>query len=418
MRRRRALVVLGLFAIVGAGGSFAGPSRPEPPPQLANGAAWHLPAHVESQADDAAWLHAGAVPGPESRRDVVERALLDLRALTTDDGAVRAGPSGIWAYAWPRDSSFAAAAFAVTGHRGEAWRVMSFLARVQLPDGGFEARYTLDGAGPPDDRQRQADGAGWVLWALDEVRRRDGGSRDDLGPPLPVRFRPMRDRAVDYVLGLTGGAMHLPAAGPDYWEVPERLPTLGTVAPLAAGLEAAARSVAAEGDASRAESLAAAAGRLRALASRWFGPTYGRHGTGSPRDAAVTMLLPPFAGAVDEGAARASKQYAVEALRPAGGLAPGVGWKDDGVSWTPETALVAYTAAASGRVAEAERWLDWLGRHRTSWGSLPEKVRADGRPAGPAPLAWTAALVVLTEQALDERHVQQSVGDPGELTGD
>jgi GH15 family glucan-1,4-alpha-glucosidase len=45
--------------------------------------------------------------------------------------------------------------------------------------------------------------------------------------------------------------------------------------------------------------------------------------------------------------------------------------------------------------------MDWLDAHRTRWGSLPEKVLADGAPAGPAPLAWTAALVVLTAAQLD-----------------
>ena len=34
--------------------------------------------------------------------------------------------------------------------------------------------------------------------------------------------------------------------------------------------------------------------------------------------------------------------------------------------------------------------------HRTSAGALPEKVLADGSPAAVAPLAWTAATVLLT----------------------
>ena len=95
--------------------------------------------------------------------------------------------------------------------------------------------------------------------------------------------------------------------------------------------------------------------------------------------------------------------YVEQAGRPAGGLAPGVAWKSDGVSWTPETALVAYTAAASGDPATAARWSDWLVAHAAAWGSLPEKVLPDGTPAGPAPLAWTAALLVLTEHELARR---------------
>ena len=45
-------------------------------------------------------------------------------------------------------------------------------------------------------------------------------------------------------------------------------------------------------------------------------------------------------------------------------------------------------------------WLDWLDRHRTPAGSFPEKVLADGRPASVAPLAWTAAAVLLTADTL------------------
>ena len=39
--------------------------------------------------------------------------------------------------------------------------------------------------------------------------------------------------------------------------------------------------------------------------------------------------------------------------------------------------------------------LDWLVDRRTGVGALPEKVAADGSPAGPAPLAWTCSLLLL-----------------------
>jgi len=44
---------------------------------------------------------------------------------------------------------------------------------------------------------------------------------------------------------------------------------------------------------------------------------------------------------------------------------------------------------------EADELLDWLGDRRTGGGALPEKVAADGSPAGPAPLAWTCSLLLL-----------------------
>ena len=48
---------------------------------------------------------------------------------------------------------------------------------------------------------------------------------------------------------------------------------------------------------------------------------------------------------------------------------------------------------------EGESVLDWLTEHRTSAGSLPEKISADGDPVSVAPLSWTAANVIIT---LDE----------------
>jgi GH15 family glucan-1,4-alpha-glucosidase len=88
--------------------------------------------------------------------------------------------------------------------------------------------------------------------------------------------------------------------------------------------------------------------------------------------------------------------------RPAGGLAPGAGWRQDGISWTPQTSLYALTAAANGDDAQAHARLAWLDAHRTAMGALPEKVLADGSPAAVAPLAWTAACVVLAVATLDD----------------
>jgi GH15 family glucan-1,4-alpha-glucosidase len=71
------------------------------------------------------------------------------------------------------------------------------------------------------------------------------------------------------------------------------------------------------------------------------------------------------------------------------------------VSWTNITASYAMTAAAIGDREEAKGWLGWLAAHRTASGSLPEKVLADGSPASVAPLAWTAAAVIIAAGELD-----------------
>lgn len=398
-------VVVGAVAAVVAAGCGLVPQLMghDPLPVLRNDAGWRsrsvlapttLGGRLVEPVAEGVWLADGTVREAGARSRVAAQALSDLHALTLANGAVAAGPDGPWAYAWPRDSAFVAVAFAETGHLPDARRVLGFLGHVQLPDGGFEARYRLDGSGPPDDRPRQTDGAGWVLWSLDRVRVVSPGR------VLPPALRGLRDRAFGFAMAQTDGGARLPEVSPDYWEVSERRVTLGTAAPLAAGLEGASRTYAAEGDTRRAERAARAGRSLRALIRSEFGPDYERHGHSGGLDAAVAMLMPPFAEVDDAAAERAWTRYPVLALRSAGGLAPGVGWKSDGVSWTPETAMVAYTAAASGHPLVAEHWMTWLSHHCTTWGSLPEKVLPDGSPAGPAPLAWTAALVVLTESEL------------------
>ncbi|WP_432498774.1 glycoside hydrolase family 15 [Kineococcus gypseus] len=413
MARRGAAVLAVVAGLVAGLTLTALPERSEavPAPVLLNDASWRGAggAPAPDPAQDAAWLAAGEVPGAGGPHEaLVRRALLDLRALTGANGAVAAGPADRWAYAWPRDSAFAAVALSATGHREEALRVLGFLARVQHADGGFEARYLLDGSGTPDGRGRQADGAGWALWALGRVLA---------DAPSPARARaelePLRgllEGATRFALAATADGTALPAPSSDYWERREAELTLGTVAPLVAGLRASAGLHPLLGERTRARRLRAAAGSLEALLHERFAPGgYERYAvpgveTGGV-DAAVTFLLPPFAPEVPAAPVLAAfDAYQVRALRPAGGLAPGAGWKADGVSWTPEVALVALAAASSGREQQARRWLGWLARHRAPWGSLPEKVTADGSPGGPAPLGWTAACVVLAVAALDAAH--------------
>ncbi len=348
----------------------------------------------------AEWLSLGSVPGAGTRWEgMVQTALLDLHQLSQPSGAVAAGVGGPWNYAWPRDTAFVAVALARTGHQADAWQELRFLQRVQLEDGGFEARYLLDGSGPPDSRARQSDGAGWALWALSQVAQT---STDEGSAP---GLRSLLDRATDFTLAATDDGRRLPPPSPDYWEVGVRRTSLGTVAPLLAGLKASQSLYDELGEPALARRSGAAATRLRAKVGARFADGYERFGSGwfggGGLDAAVTFLMPPFAESPAPQVVEAWMRYQSDALRPAGGLAPGAGWKQDGISWTPETALVAYTAAMSGRRAIAEHWMDWLGAHRAATGSLPEKVLATGAHAGPAPLAWTAALVVLTAAELE-----------------
>jgi glucoamylase len=351
-------------------------------------------------AADRAWLAAGTVPGETAaEREAAGRSLLYLRLLLRPGGAAIAAQTPYWAYVWPRDSSFAAAAFASTGHRREALEIVAFLARTQRPDGSWPARSHPDGTPVADDRPAQLDADGWVPWAawLAADQGRDAAAARQVWPVV----RAAADRA-SRSLRRDG----LPAPSPDYWERRERLPTLGTAAPLLAGLRAAGHLAAAVGAAAEAGRYRSAAARLAAaIPGAFAGPEgYHRYGVrpgvhslgraGGP-DAAVTWLAPPFAPA-DPAVARAVRR-AGEQLGPGGGGAvPGLRWRDLEL-WTPTTASFALAAMASGDRASADLRLAWLLDHRTALGAFPERVRRnDGEPRSAAPLAWTHALVLLT----------------------
>ena len=375
-----------------------------------------------------AWLASGWLPDPGDPRAGMERAALaDLHTLTaptgTAPGAVLAGASPAWQYVWPRDASCAAVALARTGHQHDALVALLLLQDLQADDGSMQARYLPVGDGTvPDDREPQEDGPGWALWAaaavIEEGVPSPGPAGDAGNGGTPGRsagtgqeqvaelLTPLVVRSAGRLLDRVDPRTGLPRPSPDYWERPEEEVTLGIAATALMGLEAAAdlhaRGLVSE-QAWRAGGvdpgrLAPAATDLRTRIGDAFGPRFPRHVGGRP-DAAVTLLLPPFVDVPVPGAdaARLSAQGAQR--RPAGGVAPGAGWRNDGVSWTPQTALQAVAAAHNGHPQEATRWLDWLDEHRTAAGALPEKVLHDGDPAAVAPLGWTAALVLIAARA-------------------
>lgn len=342
------------------------------------------------------WLADGWLPEGEYR-DLVTNALLDLKVLSTGGGTL-ASINTNWHYVWPRDASFAAVAFARSGHLDDAVAVLGYLQEAQAADGAFEARYVPDGSGPPDGRLPQTDGTGWAMWALDAVL---AAAPADQQASLLAELDALRERSTAFLLAEVDNNRSLPGPSPDYWEHRERVVTLGTAAPVLAGLEAAARI---QERAGRDNThVAAAAAQVRDAVETFFGPHgYGRYPGPSHPDAASAFLLPPYQPTPPSGAVEAWQDSVESMLRPAGGLAPGGGWKEQNLSWTPETALYALAAASVDDEEQARYWLDWLAAHRTPIGALPEKVTADGDPSGPAPLAWTCALVVLTVAELED----------------
>ena len=347
-------------------------------------------------ADPSAEPSAGSTPPPTptsaggtGREGRDSREALPPGAEVFPPGAVVAAPMSIWRYVWPRDAAFAAAALSAVNLADEALGVLGNLASWQRADGGFEARYTSSGR-VPDNRPVQADGAGWFLWASGRLLA-DGVPAADLRGRLGVPLA----RAASRLLGITDTPSHLPAASSDYWEVAETVLTLGTAAPVLLGLEAATALARAGLDlGGPAQALAERVTAVRSAMERNFAPAWGRHLRRDDVDAAIALVLPPFTRPL-AGARTVRQTAAARMHRPTGGLAPGAGWRDDGISWTPETALMAWSALALGMEEEGTRLLAWLEAHRTAAGALPEKVLADGAPAGPAPLAWTCALILL-----------------------
>jgi hypothetical protein len=360
------------------------------------------------------WLARGTVPGGAAPGDaspgragtyrgMAARALLDLRLLTRPNGASTASWYGQWRYVWPRDSAMHAAAFAATGHLTEARRVMRFLADVQNENGRWAARYHPDGTAVTDGRPPQLDALGWVLWAAWFLHTRDPGATRAV-----PRLWPMVARAADH-LTRSLDAEGLPPPSPDYWEratdkeQDPRRPTLGIVAPTLAGLRSAAALAHVHGRPGDAVRWQRAARRVADAVNRQFAAFgYPRSPIrGGLRDTSVAFLAPPF-GPRNPVVSAAVLEAARRQTLSNGGVLPGERWSGDPrVAWTPEMAQFALAAAASGHTSDALRRLDWLAGHRTSLGALPEKVDPRGRPAGVAPLGWTAGLVLLSLVGLE-----------------
>jgi len=349
------------------------------------------PGALAAAAADRAWLAAGTVPGrTPAERDAAARSLLFLRLLLRPGGAAVAAEAPYWAYVWPRDASFVAAAFHATGHGAESLAVLGFLARTQRPDGTWPARSRPDGSPVADGRPSQLDATGWVCWAA-FLATGQGADRAVVG-----RVWPMVRAAADAAAGSLD-AQGLPPPGPDYWERTEHAPTLGTAAALLAGLRAAARLAAAAGDLVALVRYGRAADRLgRAVRTRFPGPEGYRHSPyGGGPDAAVAWLAPPFQP--PDPAVRAAVAAAARRLASGrgGGVVPGSPWHG-GDPWTPATAALALAETASGDRVVADRRLGWLLDHRTVLGAFPERVgRGDGAPRSVAPIAWTTAIVLL-----------------------
>lgn len=326
---------------------------------------------------------------PAALQDLASTSLLDLWVLSQSLAAPVAGWSRSWRYVWPRDAAFCAVAFARVGLMDRALATLQHLQSLQAEDGWFEARYDLDTGRRPDRRSRQFDGTGLLLWATGEVLDAAGpAEREELAAELAGLVQ----RSSSLLLQATSSGCSLPPAGPDYWELPEKQVTLWTMVTVLRGLRTAA-------DLTSEQACVDAAQNFTTLLRGSFGAHgYQRYRTGGGADSALALF--DATGMGDVVPAQQLCSVRSELARPGGGIAPGASWRQDGVSWTPSTSLLALGLARRGEHEQAVEVLQWLADHRTEAGSLPEKVLFDGRPAEVAPLAWTAANVLLAIDAL------------------
>ncbi|MBM3274992.1 MAG: glycoside hydrolase family 15 protein [Candidatus Sericytochromatia bacterium] len=95
------------------------------------------------------WLGKATVPTMPGRDEAVyRRALIVMKQLLAGTGAFIASPATLspaYKYTWLQDSTFAARALLEVGHSEAARQILTFLARVQKPDGDWYVTYNGDG---------------------------------------------------------------------------------------------------------------------------------------------------------------------------------------------------------------------------------------------------------------------------------
>ncbi|MEK8227682.1 hypothetical protein NKG05_18600 [Oerskovia sp. M15] len=243
---------------------------------------------------------------------------------------------------------------------------------------------------------------------LDEIQ--DPEDRD----AARERLAPLVDASTDHVLRLLDDDTALPPPSSDYWEVHPTELTLGTVAPLLAGLEAA-RSFYEDGERwDRAADAGRAALRLRtAIEDRFGSQGYPRHVSGGPQDAATTFALPPFQPTALAGAEEAWRSSVMSMLRPAGGVAPGAAGGPTASRGRPRPPCSRSPAPRSAR--RRPRRAGWTGSTRTG---LPPGDPGEGPrgrvPAAVAPLTWSSALVVLTLVEMEDQRAAAAAAETTE----
>lgn len=347
-------------------------------------------------------------------RMLAHRSVAVIRAGQAASGAYVASPNfPVYHYSWLRDGAFIADAMSRTGEIASAEAFFGWCARILEArrdriealierrragatidtDEFLHARYTLDGQEADEEwTDFQLDGYGAWLWALDEHRRRHG--------------RPIEPFASGAALSARYVAAFWDHPSYDWWEEHPDHRHTSTLAAIHAGLRAAEswpelpaalRSDAGHAASDLAELVRTDAARLGHL-PKWLG--------GDSVDASLIAVATPFAMlAVDDPLMVATVDMIEAELVHAGGVHRyTLDTYYGGGEWLLLAALLGWHQARTGRRDEAIAQLEWVARHATPEGYLPEQVDdhllAPERQAGwiarwgpvATPLLWSHAM--------------------------
>jgi hypothetical protein len=322
---RPAALAIAVAALVGV--SLSGAAEQAPDPVITPLPEAKLPAGVRP-------LGPG---GPPWARRLYRQSVRVLLALTDPrTGTMIAAERSGWDYVWPRDAGAGAIALEAAGLHGEARRVASFLAGLDLDEG---ARFQPDGDAVPG-RPEAGDAAGWVAAAERAT-----------GLPVDRRSGEWRERQ-DYGENATGDL-------------------LGNAIAAAAPAEIAGFET------------------PRGLV---------REEAGDELDSAAAWAVTVFPRRTSRAAARRTLLEFVRESTPFG-IPPIEGWTP-GEVWTAPTAWSSWALTQLGETAAADRLLDELHRAATPQSLLPERLDAsDGHPTSTTPLAWSHAFAILALRA-------------------
>ncbi|HEX3033419.1 MAG TPA: glycoside hydrolase family 15 protein [Bacillota bacterium] len=374
------------------------------------------------------------------------RSLLVFRLVSDGNfGSILAAPEidehftrcGGYGYCWPRDAAYITLAYDYAGLNSMARQFYTWLLGTQGPDGSCQQRYYINGTVAPN-WGLQLDEVGSVLWGMWQhfLHNADARFLRDIWSYVT--------KAVAFILSCVDEESGLIRACYDIWEERKGIHTYSGAA-VWGGLCGAAAIAEALGRHEERVNWQEAADKLRTalLLKAWdkksgsfyrslkvevnreeyeWRHTQGLEGgisfnsKGYPlyykgQDTAVDCsllglcipfrLLEPGDERIKATVAAIEKKLTSEKV---GGL---LRYEGDsyigGNPWVITTLWLALYRVAAGDYPGARELLDWVVRHSTPLGLLPEQVdKTTGETAWVVPLTWSHAMFVLTVLALRE----------------